>query len=111
MRKERRARLTGAQLRNRVITDLFDLAGEFDVGHIRLARETGLFVVAPATADLMNKLFINIKVDREERPDLDQIYMAYVQSANQGRGGWPMSVFLTPELKPDRKSTRLNSSH
>jgi uncharacterized protein YyaL (SSP411 family) len=51
-------------------------------------------------AGLMNELFVNIKVDREERPDLDQIYMAAVQAFNNGQGGWPMSVFLTPELKP-----------
>ena len=47
----------------------------------------------------MNEHFVNIKVDREERPDLDQIYMSAVQ-AMTGHGGWPMSVFLTPDLKP-----------
>ena len=52
-----------------------------------------------ATAALMNEHFINVKVDREERPDLDNIYMAAVQ-AMTGHGGWPMSVFLTPDLKP-----------
>lgn len=51
------------------------------------------------TASLMNKLFINIKVDREERPDVDAIYMDAVQ-AMTGRGGWPMTVFCTPEGKP-----------
>ena len=50
-------------------------------------------------AELMNRLFINIKVDREERPDLDQVYMAAVQ-AMTGGGGWPMSVFITPEGRP-----------
>jgi uncharacterized protein YyaL (SSP411 family) len=50
-------------------------------------------------AGLMNERFVNIKVDREERPDLDQIYMNAVQ-AMTGRGGWPMSVFLTHDLKP-----------
>ena len=50
-------------------------------------------------AALMNKYFINIKVDREQRPDLDQIYMSFT-TALTGRGGWPMSVFLTPDLKP-----------
>jgi uncharacterized protein len=50
-------------------------------------------------AALMNAHFINIKVDREERPDLDEIYMTAVQ-AMTGAGGWPMSVFLTPDLKP-----------
>lgn len=50
-------------------------------------------------AALMNELFINIKVDREERPDLDEIYMAAVQ-AMTGSGGWPMTVFLTPDLRP-----------
>lgn len=53
----------------------------------------------PATAALMNEHFINIKVDREERPDLDQIYMNAVQLMTQ-HGGWPMSVWLTPDLKP-----------
>ena len=52
-----------------------------------------------AIAELMNRHFINIKVDREERPDLDQIYMNSVMALT-GRGGWPMSVFLTPDLKP-----------
>jgi len=50
-------------------------------------------------AALMNENFINIKVDREERPDLDEIYMSAVQMLT-GRGGWPMTVFLTPEGKP-----------
>ncbi len=53
-----------------------------------------------AVADLMNQNFINIKLDREERPDLDRVYMLFVQATNQGQGGWPMSVFLTPDLKP-----------
>jgi hypothetical protein len=52
-----------------------------------------------ATARLMNEHFVNVKVDREERPDLDEIYMKAVQ-AMTGSGGWPMSVFLTPELEP-----------
>jgi uncharacterized protein YyaL (SSP411 family) len=52
-----------------------------------------------ATAALMNQHFINIKVDREERPDLDSIYMSFVVAIT-GQGGWPMSVFLTPEGKP-----------
>ena len=52
-----------------------------------------------AIAALMNEHFICIKVDREERPDLDEIYMAAVQ-AMTGQGGWPMSVFLTPDRKP-----------
>ena len=51
------------------------------------------------TADIMNAHFINIKVDREERPDLDHIYMDAVQ-AMTGSGGWPLNVFLTPETKP-----------
>jgi hypothetical protein len=50
-------------------------------------------------AALLNKHFIAIKVDREERPDIDEIYMAAVV-AMTGQGGWPMSVFITPELKP-----------
>src|SRR6266446_9744521 len=52
-----------------------------------------------SVAALMNELFVNIKVDREERPDLDDIYMAATQLLS-GQGGWPNSVFLTPELKP-----------
>ncbi len=52
-----------------------------------------------ATAQLMNELFVNIKVDREERPDLDSIYMNAVVGLT-GSGGWPMSVFLTPDGKP-----------
>ncbi|HUQ81505.1 MAG TPA: thioredoxin domain-containing protein [Gemmatimonadaceae bacterium] len=52
-----------------------------------------------ATARLMNELFVNIKVDREERPDLDGIYMQATQ-AMTGHGGWPMTVFLTPETAP-----------
>ncbi|HMJ06047.1 MAG TPA: thioredoxin domain-containing protein [Chthoniobacterales bacterium] len=52
-----------------------------------------------ATAEIMNREFVNIKVDREERPDVDRIYMTFVQ-ATSGHGGWPMSVWLTPELKP-----------
>jgi uncharacterized protein YyaL (SSP411 family) len=53
----------------------------------------------PTTAELLNESFVNIKVDREERPDLDSVYMAAVQLLT-GRGGWPMSVFLTPDLEP-----------
>jgi uncharacterized protein YyaL (SSP411 family)/aryl-alcohol dehydrogenase-like predicted oxidoreductase len=53
-----------------------------------------------AIAQLMNEHFINIKVDREERPDLDDIYMAATLAMNQGHGGWPMTVFLTPDLAP-----------
>ena len=53
----------------------------------------------PAIAALLNRDFVSIKVDREERPDVDRVYMAFVQ-ATTGAGGWPMTVFLTPELKP-----------
>ena len=53
----------------------------------------------PEIAALMNEHFVNIKVDREVRPDLDQIYMSAVM-AMTGQGGWPMSVFLTPQCKP-----------
>jgi uncharacterized protein len=52
-----------------------------------------------ATARIMNDLFINIKIDREERPDLDHIYMDAVQ-AMTGSGGWPLNIFLTPDCKP-----------
>ncbi len=51
-------------------------------------------------AAMLNEHFVCIKVDREERPDLDEIYMAAVVRMNEGRGGWPMSVFLTPDRKP-----------
>jgi uncharacterized protein YyaL (SSP411 family) len=50
-------------------------------------------------AAILNQSFVPVKVDREERPDVDHIYMTYVQ-ATTGSGGWPMSVFLTPDLKP-----------
>jgi uncharacterized protein YyaL (SSP411 family) len=50
-------------------------------------------------ADLLNRDFVPIKVDREERPDVDRIYMTFVQ-ATTGGGGWPMSVWLTPDLEP-----------
>lgn len=50
-------------------------------------------------AELLNDTFINIKVDREERPDIDRVYMSALQSIS-GSGGWPMSMFLTPDLKP-----------
>ncbi|MBA2631737.1 MAG: thioredoxin domain-containing protein [Chloroflexi bacterium] len=53
----------------------------------------------PEIAALMNEHFVSIKVDREERPDLDDVYMAAVQVMT-GSGGWPMSVFLTPDLRP-----------
>ncbi|MDX1690745.1 MAG: thioredoxin domain-containing protein [Acidimicrobiia bacterium] len=53
----------------------------------------------PDTAAVMNDLFVNVKVDREERPDVDAIYMEAVQ-AMTGRGGWPMTVFLTPDAEP-----------
>lgn len=53
----------------------------------------------PDIAAVMNELFINIKVDREERPDIDKVYMSAVQTMF-GHGGWPLSVFLTPDRKP-----------
>lgn len=52
-----------------------------------------------AVANIMNKYFINIKVDREERPDVDQVYMDAVQAMGL-QGGWPLNVFLTPDQKP-----------
>src|SRR5262249_59410802 len=51
------------------------------------------------TAAVMNRHFVNVKVDREERPDVDHIYMQAVQSMT-GQGGWPMTVFLTPDGPP-----------
>ena len=53
----------------------------------------------PKVAQIMNEHFVSIKVDREERPDIDKIYMTYVM-ATTGSGGWPMTVFLTPDRKP-----------
>ncbi|MBI4889656.1 MAG: thioredoxin domain-containing protein [Acidobacteria bacterium] len=52
-----------------------------------------------AIAEILNRSFVSIKLDREERPDVDRVYMTFVQAAT-GSGGWPMSVWLTPELKP-----------
>jgi len=52
-----------------------------------------------AIAEVLNEHFVSIKVDREERPDVDRVYMAFVQ-ATTGSGGWPMSVWLTPDLQP-----------
>ncbi|MGY9004168.1 MAG: DUF255 domain-containing protein, partial [Rhodospirillales bacterium] len=53
----------------------------------------------PKIADVMNTLFVNIKVDREERPDLDIIYQSALQMMDQ-QGGWPLTMFLTPEGHP-----------
>src|SRR5690606_41725563 len=83
----------------------------------------------PEVATVLNEAFIAVKVDREERPDLDGIYMTVCQ-AMTGSGGWPLTIIMTHEQKPffagtyfpkrssfrrigflDRKSTRLNSSH
>ncbi|NTW02929.1 MAG: thioredoxin domain-containing protein [Oscillochloris sp.] len=71
-----------------------------------------------STAALQNELFINIKVDREERPDIDSVYMAAVQ-AMAGQGGWPLNVFCTPDgtpffggtyFPPDEKASRYGTS-
>ncbi len=61
-------------------------------------------------AEFMNEHFVCIKVDREERPDLDSVYMEAVQMIT-GRGGWPMSVFLTPDLKPFHGGTYFPKDH
>jgi uncharacterized protein YyaL (SSP411 family) len=53
----------------------------------------------PATAEVLNEHFVAVKVDREERPDVDAVYMEAVQAAT-GQGGWPMTVFLTPDAEP-----------
>lgn len=53
----------------------------------------------PAVAEVMNRSFVCVKLDREERPDVDKVYMTAVQ-AMSGQGGWPLNVFLTPDLKP-----------
>ena len=50
-------------------------------------------------ADILNSHYVAIKLDREERPDIDRVYMTFVQ-ATTGSGGWPMSVWLTPDLQP-----------
>jgi uncharacterized protein YyaL (SSP411 family) len=54
----------------------------------------------PSIAALMNEHFVPVKVDREERPDLDDVYMSATLAMNEGHGGWPMTVFLTPDLLP-----------
>jgi uncharacterized protein YyaL (SSP411 family) len=54
---------------------------------------------SPLVADVLNRYFVSIKVDREERPDVDRVYMTFVQ-VTTGSGGWPMSVWLTPSLQP-----------
>ena len=54
----------------------------------------------PATAALMNERFVSVKVDREERPDVDALYMEAVVALNNGHGGWPMTVFLEPDGSP-----------
>ena len=51
------------------------------------------------TAQLLNRYFVSIKVDREERPDIDSVYMAVCQAVNRS-GGWPLTVFMTPEQQP-----------
>jgi len=53
----------------------------------------------PVVADALNRGFVSIKVDREERPDVDDVYMTAVQTMT-GSGGWPLSLFLTPEARP-----------
>lgn len=59
-------------------------------------------------AGLLNRYFIAIKVDREERPDIDKIYMSVCQ-AMAGRGGWPSSIFMTPEGRPFLRGPILQS--
>jgi uncharacterized protein len=59
-------------------------------------------------AQLMNENFINIKVDREERPDVDKVYMTFVQSLTGG-GGWPLNVWISPELKPFHGGSKFNN--
>src|SRR5438093_893384 len=54
----------------------------------------------PAVAEVMNRLFVNVKVDREERPDLDQIYQSAHQMLAQRNGGWPLTMFLAPDGTP-----------
>ena len=59
----------------------------------------------PTTAEYMNEHFVSIKVDREERPDIDDIYMQATLMFNNGNGGWPMTVFLTPTMRPFHAGT------
>jgi uncharacterized protein YyaL (SSP411 family) len=59
----------------------------------------------PETAEVMNREFVSIKVDREERPDVDDIYMQATLMFNQGNGGWPMTVFLLPDGRPFHAGT------
>ena len=54
----------------------------------------------PEIAKLMNETFINIKVDREELPEVDSIYMEFAQALMASAGGWPLNLILTPDLKP-----------
>jgi len=61
---------------------------------------------SPATAELLNEHFVSVKVDREERPDIDALYMDAAVALNRS-GGWPLSVFLTPEGKPFWAATYL----
>ena len=61
-------------------------------------------------ADALNRAFVAIKVDREERPDVDRVYMAFVQ-ATTGSGGWPMSIWLTSDLKPFFGGTYFRPAH
>ncbi|MBN1852084.1 MAG: thioredoxin domain-containing protein [Pirellulales bacterium] len=61
-----------------------------------MARES---FESTAIAEVLNRYFVSVKVDREERPDVDRVYMTFIQ-ATTGGGGWPMSVWLTPDLKP-----------
>ncbi|MFD0888093.1 thioredoxin domain-containing protein, partial [Streptosporangium algeriense] len=64
----------------------------------------------PATAAMMNERFVNVKVDREERPDVDAVYMAATQ-AMTGQGGWPMTVFATPDGHPFYTGTYFPRAH
>ncbi|MCJ1391482.1 hypothetical protein MMC18_004346 [Xylographa bjoerkii] len=79
--------------------------GDSRLLHNRLSETTGCHVMeresflSPEVAYILNSSFIPIKIDREERPDIDAIYMNYVQ-ATTGSGGWPLNVFLTPDLEP-----------
>ncbi len=81
---------TRARLENKLVF----LSVGYSTCHWCHVMERECFEV-PAVADVMNHHFINVKVDREERPDIDATYMAYLQ-ATTGQGGWPMSVWLTP---------------
>ena len=84
-----------AIVRKQLLRGLDSYAKNFEGCHV-MEREN---FESPEVAQILNSSFIPIKIDREERPDIDAIYMNYVQ-ATTGSGGWPLNVFVTPDLEP-----------